>query len=63
MNPIILFFFFLSRQEDGSLSELFKSYVDTGMGFERLVALLQGKMSNYDSDLFTPLFETISEVM
>ncbi|KAL1131758.1 hypothetical protein AAG570_011371 [Ranatra chinensis] len=51
-----------NRKEDGNLELLEQNFVDTGMGLERLTALLQGKNSNYDTDLFMPLFETISEV-
>jgi len=50
------------RQKDRSLKTLPAKHVDTGMGFERLVSVLQDKSSNYDTDVFSPLFQKIQEV-
>jgi alanyl-tRNA synthetase len=51
-----------NRQKDGSLQPLPQKHVDTGMGFERLVRVLQGKQSNYDTDVFSGTIETISTI-
>ncbi|KOX74438.1 Alanine--tRNA ligase, mitochondrial [Melipona quadrifasciata] len=49
------------RLSNGAIVPLSKHYVDTGMGFERLVAVLQGKKSNYDTDIFQPFFKAIQK--
>lgn len=50
-----------NRLASGELQKLPAQHVDTGMGFERLAMVLQGKQSNYDSDVFTPLIEKVEE--
>lgn len=55
-----LVFIQYNRNDNGILEPLNGTYVDTGMGFERIVRVLQGKNSNYDTDVFMPLIEKIS---
>ncbi|MFM8178164.1 MAG: alanine--tRNA ligase-related protein, partial [Candidatus Kapaibacterium sp.] len=50
-----------NRRADGTLEELTSRHVDTGMGFERACAVIQGKMSNYDTDVFRPLIERLED--
>lgn len=49
------------REENGALRPLPQKHIDCGLGFERLVAVMQKKVSNYDTDLFVPIFDAIHE--
>ena len=55
-------FMMYNRLKDGTLEPLPTKHVDTGMGFERLVRVLQNKKSNYDTDVFTPIISAIENV-
>ena len=57
-----LVFMQFNRKADGSLEPLPKRVIDTGMGFERLCMALQGKTSNYDTDVFQPLIQSIASL-
>lgn len=66
-NPLVieiwnLVFMQYARMSDGHLEPLPAKVIDTGMGFERLCMALQGKKSNYETDIFTPIIDKISEI-
>ncbi|MEO0573748.1 MAG: alanine--tRNA ligase, partial [Bacteroidota bacterium] len=57
-----LVFMQYNRKANGQLEDLPEKHIDTGMGFERLCMVLQGKQSNYDTDVFTPLIREIETI-
>jgi alanyl-tRNA synthetase len=66
-NPLVieiwnLVFMQFNRKANGSLEPLAMKHIDTGMGFERLCMVVQGKQSNYDTDVFQPIIQRIAEL-
>jgi len=57
-----LVFMQFNRSQDGTMTPLPKPSIDTGMGLERVAAVLQGKFNNYDSDLFTPIITQLESL-
>ena len=57
-----LVFIQYNRNKDGNLNELSAKHVDTGLGFERITAVLQGVRSNYETDIFTPILDKITQL-
>src|SRR5437764_5831684 len=57
-----LVFIQFNRNPDKSLTPLPAKHVDTGMGFERIAAVLQGKSSNYDTDVFSSIMDAIGKL-
>lgn len=57
-----LVFLQFNRSEDGTMTPLPRPSIDTGMGLERVAAVLQGKVNNYDTDLFQPLIKKLEEL-
>ena len=58
-----LVFIQFNRDEKGKLTDLPKKHIDTGAGFERIVSVMQGKVSNYETDLFQPLIKHIEKIV